>query len=179
LEDRDHTILSQCSSVMKGHTKAVRCVRLIRRDDGTITAISGSYDYTLVEWNVQDGSLIRLIYEHSSTVILLQYQQDTNSLFTACFDSKVREFNYTTGELIHTYTGANPIFAMAISDKYVIFGGTSKVFNVFDRVTHKKLAILSLNNIRKRLNYAQLIDNNQRIVCVHGHIISVLKLVEQ
>jgi WD40 repeat protein/serine/threonine protein kinase len=88
---------------VEGHTGAVTTVAFSR--DGA-TALSGSADKTIIQWNVATGEIIHRFEGHEDGITDVAFRPDPSGnetlMLSVAFDSTLREWNLETGEISRT-----------------------------------------------------------------------------
>ncbi len=85
-----------------GHTGSVNSVAFSR--DGR-TAISGSDDKTLIQWDVSTGRAIRTFVGHTAPVLCVAISPDGTQILSASSDNTLRLWDIGEGKAIHTFIG--------------------------------------------------------------------------
>jgi WD40 repeat protein len=99
--------------------------------DATILA-SGGYDDNVSLWRVSNGTLIRTLTGHSSTVGDVAFSPDGSRLASACWDDPIHLWNVTTGALVDTYGAATPSNVAFSPDGTRIAGGDDNLVYVWN-----------------------------------------------
>ena len=107
LADGDDGIL------FRGHTDAIYAADLTA--DGRILA-TGSYDHSIVLWDVATGSAIRTLAGHNGAVFAVAFRADGNVLGSASYDGTVKLWSVATGERLETFSeSSEPLYALAFT----------------------------------------------------------------
>jgi WD40 repeat protein len=101
------TLVTTLSGGDWGHRNYVSCLAI-----GNGKLYSGSFDRTIIVWNLSDHTLIKTLREHESPVSALLYNRQQGLLYSSSCDNTIRiwDTNYGCGEevCIIKNNGQNP-----------------------------------------------------------------------
>ena len=98
------------------------------------TLVSGSADWTIKQWDLNTGKLIRTLTGHSEAVKSVAISPDGQVLASGSSDKTIKLWNLTTGELIHTLTEhADKISSVAFSPdgQTIVSGSNDKTIKIW------------------------------------------------
>lgn len=126
----------EVTQLLPGHKDYVRAVAFSA--DGTMLA-SGSYDSTLILWNVAGGLQVHAALEgHEGAVYRIAFSPDGKILASASDDGAVRLWNVATGDPIGTLPHEHSVYSVAFrkDGKMLASGGEEgivKLWNIEDQ----------------------------------------------
>jgi len=123
----------RCSTkTVSGHKNGVMCLQF---DDNILA--TGSYDSTIMIWDIETGECIRTLRGHTSGIRALQF--DGKKLISGSLDRTLRVWNWRTGECVANYGGhTEGIIALHFEGNLLVSGSidkTVKVWNFEDKST--------------------------------------------
>ena len=129
------------------HSKAIHCVAFSW--DGKLIA-SGSADNTIKIWDVRTGGLLRsvgnLIAGHSDTVTALAFSPNHQFLASTSLDKTVRLWSLKSGKEIYALKDyPEPILALAVDGKAMVYGGKGSSLNLRHTKTGKPIRSFPIN----------------------------------
>jgi WD40 repeat protein/serine/threonine protein kinase len=99
--------------IFEGHTAEVNWVEF--SPDG-LTALSASFDGTLILWDIQTGSPIRHFEGHTAEADTITFMPDGLSAISGSYDTTMIQWDIQTGEILRRFEGQpDEIWAVAIS----------------------------------------------------------------
>ncbi len=120
------------TKVFKGHTNGVMCLQF----DDQILA-TGSYDATIIIWDIETGEKLRTLRGHTSGIRALQF--DDTKLISGSLDRTLKVWNWRTGECMSTYQGhTEGIIALHFDGNLLASGSVDKsvkIWNFEDKST--------------------------------------------
>lgn len=108
-------IVSQLSPIrlLEGHSDDVSTV--VFSPDGN-TAVSGSFDNTLILWDITTGDIIRRFEGHTDRVTDIAFSPDGASFVSSSGDQTLIQWDTATGDIIRRFEGHSDIIqSVAIS----------------------------------------------------------------
>ena len=118
-----------CLKVLEGHTDDVRAVAF--SPDGR-HAISGSYDGTIILWDVASGESLRTFKGHTS---LVAFSPDGRHAISGSYDNTIILWDVASGERLRTFKGhTSSVRAAAFSrdGRHAISGSRDKTLTLWD-----------------------------------------------
>ncbi|KAJ3125799.1 hypothetical protein HK098_008187 [Nowakowskiella sp. JEL0407] len=95
--------LTSVIRTLKGHRNKVTSLAV---SENPPRLFSGSYDNTILEWDITNGKVVRNYTGHTEDVYAVAVLPgDTPRLFSGSVDEKIREWDTATGETIRIYSG--------------------------------------------------------------------------
>ena len=73
-------------------------------DDRTLNLTSGSYDRTIILWDVETGEELRTLKGHDSDVFSISFSPDGQTLASGSNDNKIKLWDVETGKELRTLT---------------------------------------------------------------------------
>ncbi|MFN6541439.1 MAG: WD40 repeat domain-containing protein [Nostoc sp. EkiNYC01] len=131
---------------LTGHNSRVTSVAIA--PDGK-TAVSGSWDNTLKQWDLQTGKEISTLTGHNSRVTSVAIAPDGKTAVSASWDNTLKQWDLQTGKEISTLTGHNSTVnavAIAPDGKTAISGSGDNTLKVWDLHTGKEISTLTGHN---------------------------------
>ncbi|MEO9533201.1 MAG: caspase family protein [Crocinitomicaceae bacterium] len=86
--------------LQKGHSKYVTCSDF--HPSGKY-AITGSYDNSIILWNLQSGKQIRIYNKHTAPVWSAVFSDDGSQILSTSADQSILLYNTLTGEIVHSW----------------------------------------------------------------------------
>jgi len=124
-----HALLSslnahlELKSLFTGHTDDVRAVAF---SPDAKTLASGSYDSTIILWNLQGQMLHPPLKGHTAGVIRVAFSPDGTFLASASTDRTVRLWDVKTGQLIAQLDHPDEVYCVAIARSGKILASSGK-----------------------------------------------------
>lgn len=81
-----NSLTCQLEKKLSGHTEGITCMKMVGYD----AVISGSYDFTLRLWSIQDGRCLAVISDHLARIVDLAFNYRSKILFSGSGDGEVR-----------------------------------------------------------------------------------------
>lgn len=122
------------ASTLRAHTGWVTAV-----DFSANKLVSSSYDGTVRVWNTQTGNTLTTLKNQTTPGILspvwcLGFDSITNRIMTGSSDSKVREFDLATGQVVHVFDEhSGGVKCLQFSSSLLMSGSDDQTIKVFDR----------------------------------------------
>ncbi len=124
-----------------GHNDTIYCAAL--SPDGQILA-TGSYDRTVILWNVASGEILRSLTGHNGAIYDLDFDPSGQLLATASADQTVKLWRVDTGERLDTLgqpEGEQRCVRFSPDGKFVFAAGSDKQIRKWQIVARDKPAI--------------------------------------
>ena len=93
-----------CTSTLSSHTQGVKA--LVFSLDGTFL-VSGSYDQTVILWDIQTGGVIKTFYGHTNWVLSVSISPDCTTIASGSSDHTIHLWNAQSGECHCVIDGHN------------------------------------------------------------------------
>lgn len=125
--------------VLTGHKAAVDWVEF--SPDG-LTALSASWDKTLILWDVQTGQAIRHFEGHTDKTGTVAFMPDGLSAISGSYDKTMIQWDIKTGAILRRFEGqSDQIWAVAVSPdgRYVASGGSGNNMLLWDIQTGESI----------------------------------------
>ncbi|MGB2842621.1 MAG: TIR domain-containing protein [Halobacteriota archaeon] len=129
----------------KGHSSLVTAVSMSK--DGKY-ALSGSYDETLILWDVATGEPLRTFNGHSDSVNAVSMSKDGKNALSGSSDHTLILWDVATGKPLRTFNGHSDwVIAVSMSKdgKYALSGSEDKTLILWDVKSGKLLRRLHVN----------------------------------
>ena len=127
---------------LTGHTAPVSAVTY--SPDSTQLA-SGSWDATIIIWDVSQGKLLQTLKGHTRLVDYVAYSRDGKQLASGSYDKTVKIWDVSKGELLRTLKGHADIVrsvAWSPDGKQLASGSSDGTIIIWDVSTGKELQTL-------------------------------------
>ena len=128
--------------ILSGHTDAVSSVAF--SPDGKYI-VSGSWDSTIIIWDVETGNILHTLKGHINEVFSVALSPDGKSIVSGSDDKTIRIWDIKTGDTIKTLQGhINEVFSVAFSPdgKYIASGSDDKTIRIWDVATGNTIKTL-------------------------------------
>ncbi|MBN4001409.1 WD40 repeat domain-containing protein [Nostoc sp. LPT] len=133
---------------LTGHNSGVNAVAIA--PDGK-TAVSGSGDKTLKQWDLQTGKEISTLTGHNDWVYAVAIAPDGKTAVSGSGDKTLKQWDLQTGKEISTLTGHNSsVLAVAIAPdgKTAVSASDDNTLKQWDLQTGKEISTLTGHNSR-------------------------------
>ncbi|MEW6737874.1 MAG: WD40 repeat domain-containing protein [Acidobacteriota bacterium] len=118
------TATNQSIKVFQGHTEQVSS--LVYSRDGR-QALSGSYDHTVILWDVENGQLAQHFQGHTNWIRSVALSPDAQLAVSGSMDSTMRLWECKSGKEIYSFTTENNTTFQAVDftadGQYLLSGG--------------------------------------------------------
>ncbi len=95
---------------LTGHSSNVQGLKLVSSD----LLASGSSDKTVILWNITTGTLYKTLTGHTSGIMFTIDTSDLKTLFSASYDSRLKQWEASTGILLNSCTTSLAISSLAV-----------------------------------------------------------------
>ena len=147
------------------HNHYILCLSLNKQ--GNIIA-SGSFDETIILWDVRSGKYIKILSAHSDPVCCLSFVNDGTMLLSAGYDGLIRGWNMSSRRCIKTL-GFDPTpisFAKwTPNGQYIISGTLNNTIRIWDFQTAKTVKTFKGHKNEKFCLFSDFININN-IHCI-------------
>ena len=115
----------------KGHSGSVRAMSMSR--DGKY-ALSGSYDYTLILWDVATGRNIRTFNGHSGWVMAVSMSRDGKYALSGSYDKTLILWDVATGRILRQLFLKNLVSCLSLAGTKVAVGDKAGLVQFFELI---------------------------------------------
>ncbi|KAL0092499.1 quinon protein alcohol dehydrogenase-like superfamily [Phycomyces blakesleeanus] len=143
--------------VLKGHMDGVMCLQFCEYQNMLIT---GSYDKTIIVWNLETGALLETLKGHTRCVRTLQF--DDTKLVTGSMDNTLRIWNYRTGQCIRTLEGhTNGVVHLHFDARILASGSADATIKIWNFQTGKCYTLTGHTHL---VNHVKIYNNSTSLV---------------
>jgi WD40 repeat protein len=113
------------------HTDAIDNIAL--SPDGR-TFVSGSWDHTLILWDIQTGAIIRRFQGHTDIVTSVAFSPDGRTFISGSPDKTLILWDVQTGAILRRFVGGGEVWGMSLSPdgKTAVSGGADNFAILWD-----------------------------------------------
>ncbi|KAH8898335.1 WD40 repeat-like protein [Thozetella sp. PMI_491] len=128
----------RCSvKTLSGHENGVTCLQL-SQDDRILA--TGSYDATIIIWDLETGQQIRSLRGHTRGIRSLQF--DDSKLVSGSLDNTIKIWNWHTGECLSTLQGhRDGVISTTFDQEYLASGSADKTIKLFNFATKETFCL--------------------------------------
>ncbi|KAI9028090.1 quinon protein alcohol dehydrogenase-like superfamily [Phycomyces nitens] len=143
--------------VLKGHLDGVMCLQFCEYQNILIT---GSYDKTILVWNLETGERLETLVGHTRCVRTLQF--DDTKLVTGSMDNTLRIWNYRTGQCIRILEGhTNGVVHLHFDARILASGSADATIKIWNFQTNKCYTLTGHTHL---VNHVKIYDNSRSLV---------------
>jgi WD40 repeat protein len=112
-----------------GHSGGVNCLFV----QGQFL-FSGSNDQSIIQWNINQGTIVRRFAGHTGNVLGIAVSNDGKYLYSGGDDRTIRQFDTSTGTLLRTLenTHTEKVTSLAITERYLYSSGFDSLAKEWD-----------------------------------------------
>jgi F-box/WD-40 domain protein MET30 len=114
------------------HTNGVTCLQM---DQNLNILATGSYDSTIILWDMENGSVIRVLRGHTMGIRALQFND--RMLVSGSLDGTVKIWNWKTGVCINTLNHALGVISVHMAGDLLASGSMDKSIKIFNFKTQE------------------------------------------
>jgi WD40 repeat protein len=110
-------------------------------------AVSGSYDLTLIVWDLQTGDLINSLVGHTDAIYAVAVSPDNRHAVSGSADRTLRLWDLSTGQLLHSFTehtGTVSTVGICRDGRHALSGSydrTVRLWDIEQRTCRAKIAL--------------------------------------
>jgi len=104
--------------------------------------LTGSQDWTVKMWDVENGALLRTFDAHKSQVDAVTFSQDGTKVLSGSLDKTLKLWDAATGQLLRTlegHTGGVNSVAFSFEGSLVLSGSSDNTIKLWDAATGRLL----------------------------------------
>lgn len=127
---------------------------------------SVGFDYTIMVWNIGDGTLVNSINCHPDTIHSLSFNRDGSLIATTCKDKKLRVIDARNGTILQEgicHQGSK-------ASKVVFLGDSGRLFTTgFSRFSDRQWAVWSQHNLEAPLRIENIDSSSGVLFPFYDH----------